>query len=160
GRRSGRAAGVVAEGRAGRTPWSQTALAPTRGWPGWTACATLSRMPSRALALGAALVALLTIGGSSALAADFPAQDSRYHSYAEMVDVLMDTQAAHPDIVQVDTIGKSSQGRDLYVVKISDNVGSDENEPEVLFDSLHHAREHLSLEQSLAILRWLADGYG
>ena len=29
-----------------------------------------------------------------------------------------------------------------------------------MFDSLHHAREHLSLEQDLAILRWLTDGYG
>ena len=36
----------------------------------------------------------------------------------------------------------------------------DENEPEVLFDGLHHAREHLSLEQTLAILRWLTTGYG
>jgi len=117
-------------------------------------------MPSRALALGAALVALLTIGGSTVLAADFPAKDSKYHDYAEMVDVLMATQAAHPDIVQVSTIGQSYQGRDLYVVKISDNVATDENEPEVLFDSLHHAREHLSLEQSLAILGWLANGYG
>ena len=29
-----------------------------------------------------------------------------------------------------------------------------------MFDGLHHAREHLSLEQTLAILRWLTDGYG
>ena len=29
-----------------------------------------------------------------------------------------------------------------------------------MFDSLHHAREHLSLEQDLALLRWLTDGYG
>jgi hypothetical protein len=39
-------------------------------------------------------------------------------------------------------------------------VAVDEDEPEVLFDGLHHAREHLSLEQTLAILRWLTDGYG
>ena len=29
-----------------------------------------------------------------------------------------------------------------------------------MFDGLHHAREHLSLEQTLAILHWLTDGYG
>ena len=29
-----------------------------------------------------------------------------------------------------------------------------------MFDGLHHAREHLSLEQTLAILRWLTQGYG
>ncbi len=37
---------------------------------------------------------------------------------------------------------------------------TDEDEPEVLFDGLHHAREHLTVEQALAILRWLTDGYG
>ena len=37
---------------------------------------------------------------------------------------------------------------------------TDEDEPEVLFDALHHAREHLTVEQALAILRWLTDGYG
>jgi carboxypeptidase T len=121
---------------------------------------------SAALVLGASLVlALVATTGAAAAAptvaaADFPAKDSRYHSYAEMVTVLQDTQTAHPDIVQVFSIGKSYQGRDLWAVKVSDNVATDEPEPEVLFDSLHHAREHLSLEQSLALLRWLTDGYG
>jgi len=107
-----------------------------------------------------AFVLLVSLAPAGASAADFPAADSRYHSYAEMVKVLMDTQAAHPDIVSITSIGKSYKGRTIYAVKVSDNVGTDENEPEVLFDSLHHAREHLSLEQSLALLRWLTDGYG
>ena len=74
-----------------------------------------------------------------------------------MVAEIQAAQAAHPDIVADRSIGKSYQGRDLWVAKVSDNVGTDEHEPEVLFDSLHHAREHLSVEQSLAILRWLTD---
>src|SRR5439155_340336 len=39
-------------------------------------------------------------------------------------------------------------------------VGVDENEPEVLFDGLHHAREHMAVEMTLAIMHWLVDGYG
>ncbi len=97
---------------------------------------------------------------STASAADFPAKDSKYHNYAEMVAVLQATEAAHPDIVHVFSIGKSYQGREMWAAKVSDNVATDEPEPEVLFDSLHHAREHLSLEQNLALLGWLADGYG
>jgi carboxypeptidase T len=121
---------------------------------------------SAALVLGASLVVALvaTTGAAAAppavAAADFPAKDSGYHSYAEMVAVLQDTQAAHPDIVQMFSIGKSYQGREMWAVKVSDNVATDEPEPEVLFDSLHHAREHLSLEQNLALLRWLTDDYG
>ena len=73
---------------------------------------------SAALVVGASLVlALVATTGAAAAAppvaaADFPAKDSRYHTYAEMVAVLQDTQAAHPDIVQLFSIGKSYQGRE------------------------------------------------
>jgi carboxypeptidase T len=97
---------------------------------------------------------------STAAAAGFPAKDSRYHDHDEMVAYIQAVQTAHPDIVQVSTIGQSHQGGDIYAVKISDNVATDEAEPEVLFDSLHHAREHLSLEQNIAIIEWLTSGYG
>ena len=93
-------------------------------------------------------------------AADFPSYDAGYHTYPEMVAEIMQAQADHPDLVAIRSIGKSYKGRDIWVAKISDNVATDEPEPEVLFDSLHHAREHLSLEQSLAVLRWLTDEYG
>ena len=112
-------------------------------------------------ALVLALVAPLTAPFvTRAAAADFPPADSRYHNYAEMVATLDQAVADHPAIVQKFSIGTSYQGRELWAAKISDNVATDEPEPEVLFDSLHHAREHLSVEQNLAILRWLTDGYG
>jgi murein tripeptide amidase MpaA len=68
--------------------------------------------------------------------------------------------AAHPDIVQRFSIGKSYKGRELWAVKISDNVATDEDEPEVLYDGLHHSDEHMGLEMTLQILHWLVDGYG
>ena len=43
---------------------------------------------------------------------------------------------------------------------MSDHVGQDEGEPEVLFDALHHAREHLTPEMALYTLHLLADHYG
>lgn len=106
------------------------------------------------------VTALSFVAAPQVAAADFPASDSNYHTYAEMVAEIQATQTAHPDIVQLRSIGKSYQGRELWVAKVSDNVATDEPEPEVMFDSLHHAREHLSLEQNLAILRWLTQGYG
>ncbi|MEO8438121.1 MAG: M14 family zinc carboxypeptidase [Chloroflexota bacterium] len=119
--------------------------------------------PISRLAIGLALVlatAIPFVAPRATAAADFPAYDSGYHTYAEMVAEIQATQAAHPDIVALSSIGKSYQGRDLWVAKVSDNVATDEPEPEVMFDSLHHAREHLSLEQNLALLRWLTEGYG
>ena len=48
----------------------------------------------------------------------------------------------------------------MWAVKISDNVGTDEDEPEVLFIGQHHAREHITVEMTLYILHLLADNYG
>jgi murein tripeptide amidase MpaA len=126
------------------------------------------RLPRRASGLGvaialAAAVASSLVGAAPAAAAvpaDFPSYDAGYHTYAEMVTEIKAAQAAYPNIVQVRSIGKSYQGRDIWVAKVSDNVATDENEPEVMFDSMTHAREHLSLEQDLALLRWLTVGYG
>jgi carboxypeptidase T len=77
-----------------------------------------------------------------------------------MVAELDQAVADHPAIVQKLSIGKTYKGRDIWAAKISDNVEVDEPEPEVLFDGLHHAREHLTAEQTLAILRWFTDEYG
>ena len=41
--------------------------------------------------------------------------------------------AAHPEIVRMFSIGESYQGRDLLAAKVSDNVATDEAEPEVLY---------------------------
>jgi murein tripeptide amidase MpaA len=120
-----------------------------------------TRIPALALALAAALATATSFAAPAPVAAaDFPASDSAYHTYPEMVAEIQAAQATYPEIVGLRSIGKSYQGRELWVAKVSDNVATDEPEPEVMFDSLHHAREHLSLEQTLAILRWLTEGYG
>ena len=45
-------------------------------------------------------------------------------------------------------------------VKISDNVATDETEPEVLFTHHQHAREHLTVEMAIYLLRLFTGGYG
>jgi hypothetical protein len=95
-----------------------------------------------------------------AAAADFPAGWRGYHTYAEMSADVLAVATAHPDIVQRFSIGKTYQGRQMWAVKISDHVATDEAEPEVLFDGLTHSDEHMGLEMTLHILHWLVDGYG
>jgi carboxypeptidase T len=115
----------------------------------------------RSLPAALALLAALVIAAPVAAAEpNFPAKDSRYHNYPEMVAAIDQAVADYPAIVQKLSIGQSYQGREIWAVKISDNVATDEDEPEVLFDGLHHAREHLTVEQALAILRWMTAGYG
>jgi len=93
---------------------------------------------------------------------DFPPADAAYHTYAEMVAELKQVAQAHPQIVQLSTYGQSVEGRDLYVVKISDNAQFDESatEPGVLIFANIHAREHLTLEQALWAIHHFTDAYG
>jgi hypothetical protein len=119
----------------------------------------LGRASSGALIAGVLFLASLAAPAVAA-AADFPPYDSRYHSFAELGAEIHAVEAAHPEIVDVFSIGKSYEGRELWAAKISDNVADDEDEPEVLFDALHHAREHLTVEQALYLFNLLVDGYG
>ena len=91
---------------------------------------------------------------------DFPSADSAYHNYAEMRAAIDQTAAAYPDIVRVSTVGHSLEGRDILAVKISDEPDIDDPaEPAVLFMSLHHAREHLTVEMALEVIRLFTEGY-
>ena len=119
-----------------------------------------SRRPS--LPLRALLIALgLLIGlPTVVLATEFPAGWTGYHSYTEIAAETAAVAAAHPDIAERFSIGKTYQGRDIWAMKISDNVATDEAEPEVLFDGNIHADEHMGAEMVLKIMHWLVDGYG
>ncbi|MDG4858489.1 M14 family metallopeptidase [Streptomyces sp. T-3] len=100
------------------------------------------------------------LDGQEVTPLDFPPADSRYHNYAEMNTEINQRLQAYPNIMRKQVIGKTYQGRDIVAIKISDNVASDEAEPEVLFTHHQHAREHLTVEMALYTLRELGAGYG
>jgi carboxypeptidase T len=90
---------------------------------------------------------------------DFPAGYAGYHNYAEMTAELNQTVTDHPNLVRLSSIGKSYQGRDLWALKISNNPAVDQAKPEVLFTCNQHAREHLTVEMCLHIIKRYTDGY-
>ncbi|MEK7347890.1 MAG: M14 family zinc carboxypeptidase [Candidatus Eisenbacteria bacterium] len=83
-----------------------------------------------------------------------------YHTYDETIAEMSSYVASHPSIARLDTIGVSIEGRLILGVKISDNVTAEEAEPEVLVVGCHHARELMSVELPLYLMRRLLDGYG
>ena len=89
-----------------------------------------------------------------------------YRNYSTIRDLLYQTESDHPDIAKVYDIGDSwekTQGiadRDVLAIKISDDVGTDEGEPEVLIISLQHAREWPSSEIAAQLIENLTDPYG
>jgi hypothetical protein len=102
--------------------------------------------------------AVLCSGAPTAQATDV--WPGAFKTYEQIGSETLAVEAAHPEIVDVFSIGQSYEGRELYAAKISDNVALEEGEPEVLIDALHHANEHATVAQALDLLHTLADGYG
>jgi len=83
-----------------------------------------------------------------------------YYTYNEMVAQLDSLHALFPEIVsEKDSIGVTYNGHILWAVKISDNPATDENESEVLFTGLHHAREPVGMMSVVYFMWWLVDHY-
>ena len=123
---------------------------------------TRTRRPrARVAAVAVAALAALLVVPTTALAwAEFPKGYEGYHTHSEITALTKSVADAHPAIASRFSIGKSYRGRDMWAMKISDNVATDEAEPEVLFDGGHHADEHMGVEMIIKIMRWLVDGYG
>jgi carboxypeptidase T len=118
-------------------------------------------MPRLAAALAVALAAsAFAVPRPAAAATDYPSGYRGFHTHAEMVADVQAVAAAHPSIVGTFSIGESYQGRELLAAKVSDNVATDEGEPEAYVDGLTHGNEPMSLEMTIRLLHWLAEGYG
>ncbi len=85
---------------------------------------------------------------------------SEYHTYPEVVTELSQTQQNHPTLARTFPLGLSYEERNIPAIKISDNVGTDEPEPEVFICALHHARECATVEVCMYIINYLTDHYG
>jgi len=90
-----------------------------------------------------------------------------YHTYYEMLTEMQALAAANPGIMKIINLGPAWEkannvagaDRDLISIKISDNVDLDENEPQVLLDAAHHAREIITPEIIISVVNKLISGY-
>jgi len=82
-----------------------------------------------------------------------------YYNYQKMTELLQNLQSQYPDIMKLETYGKTYEGRDVWLVTISDNVNLDEKEPGVLFMGAHHANEKPSYEVLLFFIKYVLDNY-
>jgi carboxypeptidase T len=82
-----------------------------------------------------------------------------YHSYTELETDLFALERKYPLIAKVFDIGDTLEKRDIYALKISDNVSFEEEEAEVLFLGGHHAREWISVEVPYLLGKYLLENY-
>ena len=118
---------------------------------------TATRAEARAIARLGYTVEPLVAGPTTQV---LPPGFAGYHDFAELNTFVNQLVADHPTIARKQVIGQSFQGRDIIAVKISDNVATDEAEPEVLFTHSQHAREILTVEMAVYLMDLFTDSYG
>lgn len=85
---------------------------------------------------------------------------TNYPSYEQIKSKLEEFAAKYPQIVRLTSIGKTVKGRDLMVLKISDNVAVDEIEPEFKYISSMHGDEITGRELTIRLVDEMLQSYG
>lgn len=83
-----------------------------------------------------------------------------YYSFAQMVAAMDALVTAYPAIVSKTSLGLSHEGRNIWCIKISDNVATDDaTEPDLLYMGLQHAREAITGASMIFFMQYLAEQY-
>lgn len=83
-----------------------------------------------------------------------------FYTLAEIEAELDNMKVLFPNLVSDKfSIGSSIQGRPIWAIRISDNPETDEAEPTVYYDALHHAREPASMATMINYMYWLLENY-
>ncbi|MCX6269401.1 MAG: M14 family zinc carboxypeptidase [Bacteroidetes bacterium] len=83
-----------------------------------------------------------------------------YPTYDAYQALMVQFQTMYPAICNLDTILTLASGRRLLVLKISDNVATDESEPEFLYTSSIHGDETTGYIMMLHLADYLLSNYG
>jgi len=84
----------------------------------------------------------------------------QYFTYSEMSDLLHTLQENHSDIMLLESIGTTYEGRNIWMVKLSDNVKENEDEPGVLLMGAHHGNEKPSFEALIFFIQHMVENFG
>ncbi len=89
-----------------------------------------------------------------------PGTRDGYPTYAELEALLADTVATYPDLCRLVNIGQSHLGRDMWALKITDNPGIEEDEPEVMYTTTMHGDEIMGVALCVNLIDLLTSNYG
>jgi len=83
----------------------------------------------------------------------------KYYTYDEFTELLHQLDQTYPDIFNYSSLGKTWEGREIWLVKISDNVKIDEEETEVLFTGGMHGDEKQGYEVVIYTIKAFLENY-
>ncbi|KEO73102.1 M14 family metallopeptidase [Anditalea andensis] len=83
---------------------------------------------------------------------------NRYYTYEGLVDIMQKIAKAHPDLAKLESIGKSFEGREIYLLTISDMKNGDASrKPAMYIDGNIHSNEIQGSEFSLYTAWYLTE---
>jgi hypothetical protein len=85
---------------------------------------------------------------------------NRYYNHAGITEICKKLAAAHPDLIKVGSIGKSFQGREMWVLTVTDfKKGKPEEKPGFYIDGNIHSNEIQGSEMALYTAWYLAESF-
>ncbi len=83
-----------------------------------------------------------------------------YPTYEQYLSLMQKFAENYPSLCLIDTIGESVEGRQILVLKISDNVETQEDEPKIFYTSTMHGDETGGYVLMLRLIDYLLSNYG
>jgi murein tripeptide amidase MpaA len=85
----------------------------------------------------------------------------RFYRYDELTRLLQAYAAEYPNLVRLESIGRSHEGRDIWLLTLTNVAsGPDTEKPALWVDGNLHATEVAGSTANLYLLDWLVKGYG
>lgn len=86
---------------------------------------------------------------------------NRYHTNLALEEIMRDMVKKHPNLVKMESIGKSYQGNDIWVLTVTDfKSGKAEEKPAMWIDGNIHSNEIQGTEFTLYTAWYLTEMYG
>jgi hypothetical protein len=90
-----------------------------------------------------------------------PVAFNRLYDYPELTSILKKLVAAYPELLSLQSLGKSTEGRDLWCVTINNKAtGPDHSKPAMYVDGNIHGNEIQGAEAALYVIWYLAENRG
>jgi hypothetical protein len=122
-------------------------------------------LSGRAAPLAALLAAALASSAAAQEEYQLPGKVNiawnRLYDYEEVTQLCRDLAAAHPELLRMESIGKSVQGRDMWALTLNVEASGPHNgKPAMYIDANIHGNEAQGTEVVLYSIWYLTKGYG
>lgn len=113
------------------------------------------------IAAAALLVVLAAALEPASAAAQLAFDAERYHDHAEMEAFLREAVETYPELASLESIGESYEGRDLWVVTLTNReTGPPASKPALFLDGCLDSSEVVVCEGTLYSIQQFLNGYG